>query len=146
MHRCIRLPLPGTCQTVMLAAAAFKHHDIGAAAAPLDSQPWDVCRGSASHAMKLLDLENVRRLMLRNLDVCRKDSPPLRGGQASPRVPETDRERHQAPTDPSHVTRLLALDIEELLQHTSRVQRKRRASHVSHAVSHQGDRPALEHQ
>lgn len=116
----------------MLAAEAFKPHIIGAAVAPLDSQPWDVSRGSAPHAMKLLDLDNVRSLMLRNLDVCRKDSTTLHGGQASPRVPETDSDWQQAPADPPDVTRLLALDIEGLLQHTHRVQRKRYASHVCH--------------
>ncbi len=117
----------------MLAAEAFKPHSIGAAVAPLDSQPWEISRGPAPHDMKLLGLENVRSLMLRNLGVSRKDSAMLRGGQASSRVPETDSDWHHAPADPSDVTRLLALDVEELLQHTYRVQWKS-ASHVSRNV------------
>ena len=120
----------------MLAAGAFTPHEAGGVDGSLDIKPWGVSRGSSPHAMKLLDLENVRSLILRNLDVCRKEPPTLHGGQASPRVPETDIEGHYTHADASDVSRLLNLDIEELLQHTYRVQRKRHAtSNVSHATS-----------
>lgn len=83
------------------------------------------------HAMKLLDLDNVRSLMLRNLDVCRKVPSTLQDAQLLSHVPQTDSGPFCGSVggaDPSDVNQLLALDIEELVRHTYRVQRERRAA------------------
>lgn len=128
----------------MLAAEAFKLHEINAAAALLDHQAWDTYHQEHAppvlaqrQAMKLLDLDNVRSLLLRS--VCRKGPPSRNNHRNAPHVPDTDPDLDHADAaataaaamDPSGVNRLLALDIEELVRHTSRLQRKRHAaSHV----------------
>lgn len=85
--------------------------------------------------MKLLDPDNVRSLMLRSLDAEHSGPPSWHDNRTLPHVPETDSDFHQDATtvvvDQSDVNKLLALDIEELMQHTFRVQRQRqKASYV----------------
>lgn len=120
----------------MLAAASIEPHGVGAVVGPLNSESWEfeASRSPPQHAMKLLDLDNVRNLMLRNLHVCRKAPSTLNDDHALPHVPETDSSPYYGSTveaDPSDVNKLLALDIEELVRHTYRVQRERSAgAHV----------------
>lgn len=116
----------------MLAAASFQPHRVGEAVGPLNTESWalEASRGTPQHAMKLLDLDSVRSLMLRNLDVCRKRRPTLSGSQVLTHVPEIDSDPYYGAAgvaDPSDVNRLLALDVEELVQHTYRLHRERRA-------------------
>lgn len=120
-------------QIVMLAAASPKPHGVDVVVGPLDSESWEfeALRDPTPNAMKLLDLKNVRSLMLRNLDVCRKGPPTLNDDQRLPRVPETDSDLHCGTAEvanSSDVNKLLALDIEELVRHTYRVQRERRTA------------------
>lgn len=124
---------PPQTHAAMLAAASYRPHVVGAAVDPLDSESWglDASRSPPQHAMKLLDLDNVRSLVLRNLDVCRKGPSTMNDDQAFPRVPETDSDPNyvtEGVAGPSDVNKLLALDVEELVRHTCRVQRERRAA------------------
>ena len=120
----------------MLAAASLELHGAGATVGPLDSESWELeaTRSPPQQPRKLLDLDNVRSLMLRNLDMCRKTPSALNDGQALLQGPETDSGSYYpsaGAADPSDVNKLLALDIEELVRHTYRVQRERRAvAHV----------------
>lgn len=116
----------------MLATASFKPYEVGTEVDPLDNESWEfeASRGPPQHALKLLDLDNVRRLMLRNLDACRKGPSLLNDSQALPNVPETDSDPHYGTAgaaNSSDVNRLLALDIEELVRH---VRERRTATHV----------------
>lgn len=124
----------------MLAAASFKPHGVGVAVDHLDneSRELEAPRAPPQHTMKLLDLDNVRSLMIRNLDVSRKDPPTLNDDHVLPHVPETDGDPHYGThgvADRSDVNRLLALDIEELVRHTYRVQRERRTAAYVRVVS-----------
>lgn len=119
----------------MLAAQAFAPREIDATASSLDNQAWDAFYQEHAppdlaqrQAMKLLDIENVRSLLLRNV---RRKGPLSRNDHESTSpVPETnddlDRTAAAAATmGQPGVNRLLALDIEELVRHTSRLQRER---------------------
>lgn len=127
----------------MLAAEAFQPYEIDTPGASLNNQAWNTCPehvppGLAQRqAMKLLDLENVRSLLLRS--VCRKGPPSRNGNQNVPHAPETNGLEHSAAAvamDPSGVNSLLALDVEELVRHTSRLQRERHtSSYVRYQVS-----------
>ena len=104
----------------------------------------------SSQTAKLLDPKNMRSLMLRSFGAC--PPRPLRRDQALAAAPGSehgDRRvvdgRRSAPSVLTHsndaenarhrpdedVQRLLALDINELVRHTSKVQRERQHHHMS---------------
>lgn len=118
----------------MLAAEAFTPREIDSTARSLDNQAWDAFYQeqpppdlAQRQAMKLLDIENVRSLLLRNV---RRKGPSSRNNhQSVPHVPETNDDLDRTAVasvamSPPGVNRLLALDIEELVRHTSRLQRE----------------------
>lgn len=98
----------------------------------------------SSQSTKLLDPKNMKSLMLRNFEACsrlprRDQAPPVPGSEhVAPRVDgrrsapsvltnSAENDRHE----PDEVQRLLALDINELLRHTSKVQRERHHHRLS---------------
>lgn len=118
-----------------MTAAAFASQSI---ATPLsaDSKAWGHYEGrgvSAAHSMKLLDSAKIRTLILRkNVEILPTSSSrrPLEQGGAESNdahnaVANSARKAGDVVIDPSEVRRLLALDIEELMRHTFRVQRER---------------------
>lgn len=89
--------------------------------------------------MKLLHPENVRVLVLRQPGANSRPSlrdqmqcAPENGNDLYNAVPYAKVSNNLAAVDPCEVKRLLALDIEELMRHTFRVQRQRHTGpHVS---------------
>lgn len=107
----------------------------------------------SSQAAKLLDPENMRSLMLRSFEAC-PPRPSRRDQALAAVVPGSEHGdprividgRRSAPSvltknsanntirrqpDDDDVQRLLALDINELVRHTSKVQRERHHHHLT---------------
>lgn len=133
-------------RVIMVAAILEPYHAVDdPAAAHCGMQVWDMHQGDtlerSGQAMKLLDPENVRSLMHRTAGVQWKQQSILQDGQPPYRVSTADSEPHHgaAAAASFDLHRLLALDINELMNHVHRVQRERRTASNVRLVLHEAN-------